>query len=436
MAAVFDLTARQGQSKVLSTWLAGRPGAVQRAGVDTASPQSALIGENATTQLTLGELASMLGAAHRTASGAVVTPDTAMRVATVYGCVSLIAGAIATLPVGIFERKGNTRDRADHDYWWFLNEQACEDMTSAAAWEWIIAAKLFYGDGYAELLRPSPSSSRAIGWKPLHPKQVQCVKEPGRKVYRVTDDDGTVRVLPDDDIIHLPSLGFDGVSSPSPITYAAREAIGTSLAAEEYAARFFSGGATFDYALKTDKQVSQEQLADMKESLIARATSGQRLPLILTGGLQPAQLSVNSKDAEILGTRMFSVEEICRVFGVPPHMVGHTEKTTSWGSGLEQQGSGFVRYTLQRHLTPIAQELNRKLWPTRAKYFVEHITAALERGDLKSRYEAYRIGLGRAGEQPFLDPDEVRRLENMPPNSKLQTNAGNANAQPTDPTTV
>ncbi|KWW37892.1 phage portal protein [Cupriavidus metallidurans] len=177
-------------------------------------------------------------------------------------------------------------------------------------------------------------------------------------------------------------------------------------------------------------EVAQPQLEALKASLLARIQNGGRGPLILDGGLAPAQLSVNSKDAEILATRLFTVEDICRFFGVPPHMVGHTDKTTSWGSGIESQGIGFVRYTLQRHLTPLAQELNRKLWPVRQRFFVEHITAALERGDLKSRYEAYRIALGRAGEQPWMNADEVRRLENMPPNADLNLNGG-ASAQPT-----
>jgi HK97 family phage portal protein len=220
------------------------------------------------------------------------------------------------------------------------------------------------------------------------------------------------------------------MTSPSPITYAAREAIGTAIAAQEHAGRFFAGGANFDYALKTGAKLDRAQLDQLKASLIGRAQSGGRGPLILSGGLEPAQLSVNSKDAEILATRLFTVEEICRIFGVPPHMVGHTDKTTSWGSGIEQQGIGFVRYTLQRHLTPIAQELNSKLWPVRQKYFVEHITAALERGDLKARYDAYRTALGRAGEMPFMDADEIRRLENMPSNPNLKMNGGTNAEQP------
>src|SRR5690606_28710536 len=167
--------------------------------------------------------------------------------------------------------------------------------------------------------------------------------------------------------------------------------IGTALAGQKYTGKFFASGGNFDYALKTSSKLKPSQLDMLKASLLARLGNGGRGPLILDGGLEPAQLSVNSKDAEILSTRLFTVEDICRFFGVPPHMVGHTDKTTSWGSGIESQGIGFVRYTLQRHLTPMAQELNRKLWPVRERYFVEHITAALERADLKSRYEAYRI---------------------------------------------
>jgi HK97 family phage portal protein len=431
MSAVFDLTARRHESATLARFIAGRAGAAERAGWG-AGVQAA--GENAvTTNLTAEQLMAVLGIASASAAGVAVTPETAMRVATVYGCVSLIAGAIATLPIGIFERNGDERQRVSHDYWWMLNEQANDDMTSAAAWEYMIAAKLFYGDGFAQLLRPGYASSRVIGWRPLHPQRVQPFADTdGTLYYRVSPANGATYVLDAADMVQLPSLGFDGFTSPSPITYAARESIGTSLAAEAYSGKFFSEGATFDYALKTASHLKKEQLDDLKTSLLARVQNGgtKRSPLILTGGLEPAQLSVNPRDAEVLATRIFSVEEICRIFGVPPHMVGHTDKTTSWGAGIEQQGIGFVRYTLQRHLTPIAQEFNRKLWPVRARYFVEHITAALERGDLKARYEAYRVALGRAGEQPFLATDEIRRFENMPPNADLKVNPGAAAPTP------
>lgn len=414
-------------SRVLGDWIASRQGAAERAGI-------VALGENTVESGTLssGELANLLGAAWRTSSGESVTTDSAMRVSAVYACVGLITGAIATLPVGIYERGDNGRSKADHPYWFLFNEQASDNWTSSAAWEYLISAKLFYGDGFARLLRPGPSSNRIIGWEPLHPLSVDPFKKDGRVLYRVSPDGAPAYTLDSADILHLPSLGFDGLRSPSPITYAAREAIGTALAGQHYTGRFFAGGGNFDYALKTDAKLKKEQLELLRASLLGRIQNGGRGPLILDGGLSPAQLSVNSKDAEVLATRLFTVEEICRIFGVPPHMVGHTDKTTSWGSGIESQGIGFVRYTLQRHLTPIAQELNRKLWPVRQKYFVEHINAALERADLKTRYEAYRIALGRAGEQPWMDANEVRKLENLPENGNLKPNEGAADGKPTE----
>ena len=110
---------------------------------------------------------------------------------------------------------------------------------------------------------------------------------------------------------------------------------------------------------------------------------------------------------------------------MPPHLVGHTEKTSSWGTGMEAQGANFVRYTLRTHLVQIAQEYNHKLWPVRSRYFVEHDTSALQKGDMKSRFDAYRVALGRAGEQPFMTSDEIRHAENMPP-KVMPANPGSA----------
>jgi HK97 family phage portal protein len=413
MSNVFNLTARYQPSQVLTGWMAGRQrGTVQAAGENSV-----------TTGLTLEQLLDQLGMVGMSSSGENVTAETAMRVSAVYACVSLLAGTISTLPLAVFERIGQDRQPAQHDYWWFLNEQANEDMTSATAWEMVYTSKLLHGDGFAEWLRPSMSSSRVIGFKPMPRWRTQPFRDSsGQLLYRFQPEIGPQRVLHAEDVLHLPSIGFDGLTSPSPITYAAREAVGVALAGQRYAGKFFSEGATFDYALKTAKSMDATQLADLRTTLMARL-SGSRSPLILYNGLEPAQLSVNSKDAEILGTRMFSVEEICRIFGVPPFLIGHTEKSTSWGTGLEQQGAAFVRYALRRHLVPAAQEINRRLWPTRARFFVDHDPSALQAGDTKARFEAYRIGLGRAGEQPFLGVDEIRRRENLPPDADLKANA-------------
>lgn len=402
-----------------------------RAGGAEAAQIDAMLPENGSqSNLTVDQLAQMLGASVSTNSGAVVTPETALKVATVYACVSLISGAISTLPFGIYERTDDTRKKAKHDYWWMLNEQANGDMTAATAMEYFVASRLFYGDAFALLIRPSPYTNRVIGWLPLHPSRVTPFRDTdGTIYYRVTDSQGGQAVYDKADILHVPSLGFDGLRSPSPITYAAREAIGTSIAAEEFSARFFSQGSTHDIALKTARDLKPSDADNLRASYIAKygGAKNSRAPLILTGGLEVEKLSITPQDAALLPTRLFGVEEICRVIGVPPFMVGATDKTTSWGSGVEQMGIGFVKYTLRRHLTPIEQEFNRKLWPNREKYFVEYNTAALERGDYKTRMEGYRIGVGRAGEPGWMTPNEVRRLENMEPidgGEKLHTGEG------------
>lgn len=419
------------KSRVLTSWLAERPGGPGRAGVQAVLP------ENGTqSNLTVDELAKMLGASVLTASGAAVTPETALRQTTVYGCVALIGGAISTLPLSVYERTDDTRKKAKHDYWWMLNERANEDCTASTAMEYFVGSRMFYGDAFGLLLRPSPFTNRVIGWRPLHPSRVDPFRDTdGTLYYRVTDYGGRQQVYDQADILHVPSLGFDGLRSPSPITYAAREAIGMSMAAEEFSARFFSQGSTHEIALTSDKGLTPEQADVLRASYLAKYAGGKnaRVPLILTGGLKAEKLSITPHDAALLPSRQFTVEEICRVFGVPPFMIGATDKTTSWGSGIEQQGIAFVKYTLRRHLTPIEQEFNRKLWPNREKYFVEYNTSALERGDYKTRMEGYRIAIGRAGEPGWMAPNEARRLENMEPvagGDKLHTGLPPAKPDP------
>jgi HK97 family phage portal protein len=404
-----NLTAKQHTSRVLDAWLSGREGGAVRAGI-------VALGENgSTSNLTADQLANMLGAAYTTAAGTVVTAETAMRVTTVYACVALVAGAIASLPLAIYDRE--TGDTADHDYWWLFNEKATEGWTSAAAWEYLISSKLLYGDGFAQLLRQNAYTNRITGWKPLHPNRVQPFRGADGSIwYVVTAVGGPQYVVPAADMLHLPSLGYDEqtMRSPSPITYAAREAIGTSMAAERFSGQFFSQGSTHDIALKAKSNLTKEQ-ADGLRAIYRARQAGSRGPLVLHGGLEVEKLSITPVDAELLPTRLFGVNEICRALGVPPHMVAHTEKTTSWGSGIAEQGAGFVRYTLLRHLNPLRQELNSKLWPVRQRFYIEHTTEGLERADLQARSNAHRVALGRAGEPGWMTVNEVRAIENLPP---------------------
>lgn len=139
------------------------------------------------------------------------------------------------------------------------------------------------------------------------------------------------------------------------------------------------------------------------------------MPAVLQGGLKIEQLTMTAEDAQLLGTRQYQTEEIARIFGVPPHMIGHTAKTTSWGAGVEQQSIGFVRYTLMRHLDQIRQEVNRKVWPRSRLFFAEHSLDALLEGDSKAQSEFFSKALGGPGAQGYMAVNEVRRLKNLPP---------------------
>jgi HK97 family phage portal protein len=368
--------------------------------------------------LTVQELANLIGGGAVSSAGPVVSESTALRVSAVYACVALIAGAISTLPLPIYERTATGRARVDHPYFWMLNEQPDENISAAVFWEYMASARLFHGDCFAEILRSSFRSTRVTGLKAHHPLRVTpFFNEDEELFYRVMPLKGSQYIVSPSDMIHIPSLGYDGLTSPSPITYAARQAVGTSIATADYNGRFFSNGARPDFALMTDGTITEDQAKMLRTTWHDRhgGAGNAHLPAILTGGLKVQQLTMTPEDSQILATCSWNLEEICRVLGVPPHMVGSTEKSSSWGTGQENMGRGFVKYTLLRDLRKFEQEINRKFWPMREKYFVEFDVSGIERGDLKSENESLRVALGRAGEPGWLSVNEVRRLKLLPP---------------------
>lgn len=401
----------------------GAKGAARRA-----SPQAS------TTQYTLEELARLYDVLP--SQGGQVSESSAMRASAVYACVGLIAGSIASLPLPVYRRSKAGREAVDHDYWWLLNETANPDLSAAAYWEFVVASMLLSGDGFVELVRPAFKSNLVRELLPHHPDRVEPFRAAsGELRYRITEDGGSQRVLNAADMLHFPTLGFDGLRSMSPIRHAARGAVSIALAADEYSSRFFTNGARPDFALETEGTISADQADTLRKTWVQRygGVMNSHLPAILQGGLKVKPLNINAEDAQLIETRGFQVQEIARIYGVPPFMIGHSEKTTSWGSGVEAMGIGFVKYTLQKHLVKIEQELNRKLWPTRETFFVEFNTAGLERGDYKTRMEGYRIALGRAGEPAWMSVNEVRKLENLPPKpgaDKLNDGGGAPAAEP------
>lgn len=350
-------------------------------------------------------------------SGVVVTTETAKRSAAVYACCRLIAGAVALLPLPIYERTENGgRARANHDLWWLLNESPYPTLTACSFWEWMLSSMLLRGDGLAQIVRDR--SGKPVRLMPL-PRECVSIVRVGDTLHYYVNDDGKYFGLESEDVLHFPGFGFDGTKGESVIRYAARQAVGAALAADEYAGEFFSNGASPSIAITYPAGVSPgtEQQDYLRQQFTEKYTgrTNHHKPMLLVNGGDIKPVSLTAEDAQLLETRKFQVIEIARAFGAPPHMIGETSASTSWGTGIEQMSIGFVRYTLGPHLRRIEQELNRKLWPRSTRYFTEFNREGLLAGDSKTEADVLGKALGGPGAQGWMVVNEVRAIKNLPP---------------------
>lgn len=348
----------------------------------------------------------------------------AMQVTAVSACVTLISGAIASLPMHVYRRSPDgdlTRD-TNADVWWVLNEEFSPRWTASAGWAFLTASKLLHGDGFAEILR---RGERIVGLVPIHPNRVRVIatSDGMRLLYEIQPDPtidtpdaetSRIRVLDQDDILHIPGFGFNGKRGLSALRNSLRNSGTVALNAQAFSEKFLQNMARPDFALKTDGNLTDEQFAKLQASLDQRAgplNAGK--PMILEGGLDIKTLTMPLEEMQLLETRKFQVEEIARAFLVPPVFIGHTEKSTSFGTGIESLGAYLVRYTLRDHLNAFQNEINRKFFRTAARV-AEFDTLEFERGDMKAMFEAVRTGLGRAGEAPILTIEEARQILRLP----------------------
>lgn len=425
-----DRVAQPG-STILNTWRAEREAA--RAGIQASVPISEIVPGTAMYDIMTGNYGD-------SGAGVPVTEQTVMAIGAVYACVSIIGGALAALPFHLFKRVDGGRERFDHDLWWLFNESLHPNWTAASAWSFAAQSIALKGDGFWRIrrLRESQNIDHIKSLEPYHPDRVSIIDSNGMRVYRVINTDGTVDNVDPSDMLHFPGIGYDGKRSITPIRAALRPAGGIALAADEYAGSFFRNGARPDFALKTAGKLTDDAAQLLRSTWAQRhgGASNAHLPAILTGGLEVQQLTMTAEDAQLLATRQFQVQDIARIFGVPPHMIGYTEKSTSWGSGIEQMSIGFVRYTLRRYLDAMAQEINRKIWPKSRIYFGEFNTDALLDGDSKAQAEYFAKGLGGPGSQGWMTINEVRRLKNLKPvaNGDKLIFAGTATAKTTPET--
>ncbi len=357
------------------------------------------------------ELEQALRSGAVTASGATVTPDSAMRVAAVYRCVSIIAGAVATLPIDIIRKVDDRTRRSASD-----NPVAAIFSRKPNGWQkpavfrrMMQAHLLLRGNAYAMIVRSRGMVQQLI---PLNPDRVECKQNDDLTLeYTYTRKDGRKIRLAQSEVFHLVGLTLDGVHGVSAITYA-RETIGLSLSMENHGATVFKNGARVSEVLKHPERLGPEGIENLRSSLDDFRAGGEKegRALILEEGMDTGSLSMTAEDAQWLEGRKFSRSDIAMFFGVPPHMIGDTEKSTSWGAGIEQQSIGFVTWTLEDHLTMWEEAITVDLLDDdklRAKFN----RSALVKGDIKARWEAYVKAL----QWGVFSPDDVLELEDRNP---------------------
>lgn len=348
-----------------------------------------------------------------TAAGVSVTPETALSNAAVYACVRIISGAVATLPIHIKRRVDDrTRaDIADHHLWRLLRRRPNRWMKPAQFRRMMQAHLLLRGNAYSVKVRSS--RGEVVELWPLHPDRVTPVQRDDMSiVYHWRRKDGRVTEFRQDEILHLMGMTLDGISGVSVIAHA-RETIGLGLATQRHGAAFFANGTTLGMVLKHPGQLGEEAIAHLKESLETyRGAENAHKTMILEEGTDLSQLAMTAEDAQFIETMKLTRTDISMFFGVPPHMLGDTEKSTSWGSGIEQQGIGFVTFTLEDWLTTWEEAINTDLVPAaETDVYARFNRAALVKGDIKSRWEAYVKGL----QWGVYSPNEIRALEDANP---------------------
>lgn len=341
-------------------------------------------------------------------AGTSVSETSAMRNSAVFRCVALKSGVIASLPLQVFKRTPKGREAANDHRMAPLLQGEPNDLMSAFIWKEFIVCNLMLAGNHISVLEYD-GAARVVGLLPVVPQQTEITRVKGRNRYVIRFSDGQ-EVLDQDDVVHVPGIGFDGVKGISPIQWAGRQPIGTAFALEEFVGRMHANSARPSGVLEVPKGITDEGLRVLRAEFAAMSqglrNSGTVIPVDAGSKFTPMQLSL--ADAQTLESRRFQVADIARLFGVPPHMIGETDKTSSWGTGVEQQTIGFQIYNLEPELSRIEGELNRKLFT--APYYCEFNREALNAMDAKTQAELYASGIQNAQ----YTPNEVRRKRNMP----------------------
>lgn len=343
-------------------------------------------------------------------SGQVVNENTMLTLSAGWACNRLISETIATLPLKLYERTSNGRKAAvNHPLYEIIHTRPNINSTASMTWQAATSAMLLRG---AARFEKQMIGDRVVGIVFLNPNRLTIyLNGEGKKVYRYTNDDGTQREIASSRIMTIPGVTLDGINGVSVIEYGAN-VFGSALAADNASSSTFNRGLLPTIAFKlqtwlTDK--NREDFRDNFKKISGAINAGQ--PALLEGGMDAMSIGINPADAQLLESRGFSVEEICRFFRVPPWMVGHSgQGQTKWGTGMEQEMIAFLTFTLQPWLTRIAQAIWMNLLTPaeQSRYYAEFEVNGLLRSDSAGRASFYSTMVNNG----IMTRDECREMEN------------------------
>ena len=340
-------------------------------------------------------------------SGKTVNEQTALQTTAVYACVRILAETIASLPLHTYKYTVNGKEKAiDHPIYYLLHSEPNPEMTSFVFRETLMGHLLLWGNAYVQIIRDG--RGRVIGLYPLLPSKMTVNRTEKGILYYQYEKDGQQYFLGNHEVLHIPGLGFDGLVGYSPIAMA-KNAIGMAIATEEYGAKLFANGATPGGVLEHPGVLKvPARIRDSWNAVYQGSGNAHRLA-ILEEGMSFKSIGIPPEQAQFLETRKFQIEEICRIFRVPPHLVASLDRATF--SNIEQQSISFVVHTIRPWLIRIEQSINKALLSDSEKgqYFVSFVVEGLLRGEYSARMQGYAIGI----QNGFLSPNDVRSLENL-----------------------
>lgn len=343
-------------------------------------------------------------------SGKVVSADKAIRLSAVWACVRLLSESVSTLPLKIYERQsdGSRKPAIQHPAYQVLCRRPNLEMTPSRFMLMLVASICLRGNGFVE---KKMIGNKLVSLVPLLPQNMVVKRLDNGSLQYTYTESNSQRVIPPKNIMHIRGFGLDGVCGMMPMM-TGRDVIGAAIAVEESAAKIFENGLQSSGFLSAEAALDKDQRERLRGYM--QAFTGSRNAgkiMVLEGGLKYQNVTMNPEAAQMLESRAFSIEEICRWFRVPPFMVGHADKQSSWASSVEGMNLQFLTNTLRPLLVNIEQEISRCLLDGDEDLFAEFSVEGLLRADSAGRSAYYTTAL----QNGWMSRNDVRRLENMPP---------------------